>query len=372
MRYLRNCVYSFYCITALPDIVQASTDLHIAFFSPGHERSDNPTGQFWPESSKFANAVAVDLNIRLDTYYAQRNYLKMQQQIASVLRGKDKPDYLLLVNERFALTPQIRDINQSGIPFFLAYNHLQKQNTAAPILIPRQHYKNWIGSLVPDNHYAGAMLADTLIQSIAPSSAKILVLAGDNLTSAAKLREQGLRETLKKYPNAQILERLVGEWEYDTPRKRVLGAMRRHSAINVIWSANGAMALGALDALKDPAYEGKRPLIGSINWDPEEITAIKQNEIAVSIGGHFMTAGISLILLHDYHQGIDFKHDGGSYQQRRLFHSITAADLGPNAIIENRDWREIDFRGFSKYHNRQITRYDFSPNSLLKAIEKPQ
>lgn len=342
----------------------SSSPLRIAFFSPGHQQSDNPTGQFWPESSRFAAAVAEKLGIELDVHYADRDYLKMQQQISKLLRGSDRPDYLLLVNERFALTPQIHDINQSEVPFFLAYNHLQKPGSKS-LLTPRSDYKNWIGSLIPDNRYAGYALAKHLINQVQSKPPRILVLAGNNITSSAVLREHGLALALQQHPNAQIRERIVGNWGFAEPRRKITGILHRHPDINMIWSANGPMALGALEGLLASENNHSALTVGSINWDPEELVAIESGQLSVSFGGHFMTAGLSLILINDYHHGIDFKNDGGIYQQRQLFYPASAQVIKRHPILKNRQWDQIDFRRMSKHHNPKLDKYDFRLESLL-------
>ncbi|MAZ88121.1 MAG: hypothetical protein CL693_10780 [Cellvibrionaceae bacterium] len=337
---------------------------HVVFFNPGFMQSDNPTGQFWPESTSFIQAVAEDLGVTLEVQHANRDSLRMQRQIGEVLGRPKRPDYLLLVNERFALSQQFRLINQAGIPFFSAYNHVTREGM--PAAFPRETYRNWIGALVPDNHYAGYELAQRLISELEPTPAKFLILAGDNVTSAAKLRELGLQEALKHHSHARIVERIVGEWGYHLPRQKVAGLLRRHPEINVIWSANGAMARGALNAITtaNPKFDF-HPIIGSINWDSDEISMLQKRQLSTSIGGHFMTAGLSLVLIYDFHHGIDFQNDGGRYQRRRLFHGITVEDLQRYPILTSRHWRQLDFRRLSKHHSPHLDRYDFSINSLL-------
>lgn len=368
---LKICLSVFALTTPAVATAQESrpaSALRIAFFSPGYQQSDNPTGQFWPESSRFAAAVATKLGIELDIHYADRNYLKMQQQVSELLRGNNRPDYLLLVNEQFALTPQIREINQSGVPFFLAYNHLQKPGSKS-LLTPRTDYKNWIGSLIPDNRYAGYALAKHLIKQIQSKPPRILVLAANNITSSAVLREHGLALALQQHPSAQIRERIVGNWGFAEPRRKIAGILHRHPDINMIWSANGPMALGALEGLLASETHHSALTIGSINWDPEELAAIESGQLSVSFGGHFMTAGLSLILINDYHHGIDFKTDGGIYQQRRLFYPASAQVIKRHPVIKSRQWDQIEFRRMSKHRNPKLDKYDFRLESLLNTSD---
>jgi len=339
--------------------------LQVVFFNPGHANIDNPTGSFWPEASQFTQAVADDLGIELETHYANRDLRLMRQQILSVIGREDKPDYLLLVNERFALNPLFEQIDAAGIPFFLAYNHHSK-STLAEQPQPRRHHSHWLGALVPDNQYAGYRLAQTLMEAVAPAPPRFLAYSGDNVTSASRLRTAGLMQLLNEATEASLSSLVVGQWGYEIPRQRTRALLAHHPDTNIIWAANGPMAIGAHQAITDTAITSKLK-IGSINWDKEEIDALQNGVISRSLGGHFMTAGWSLIMLYDYHQGIDFSDDGGRYQQRRIFEEVTADNLEPFLPwLLNRHWQPLDFRVMSKAENPALKHYQFTFSELLK------
>lgn len=348
----------------LPFVVQADhKTLHVVFISPGHASSDNPTGHFWPEASEFANAVAEDLGINLEILYGQRDSFRMQRLLKQVIERQEKPDYLLLVNERFALTPLFEELDSAKLPFFLAYNHHSK-GTLEQQPKPRKHHKHWLGALLPDNEYAGFRLAELLIQANDSGPVNILAFQGDNVTSAAVLRARGLRLVLKQFPRARLVYSISGEWSYDIPHKHTAGLLRRYPQVNAIWAANGAMALGAINAMESIEANSSLP-VASINWDVTEIEALQQEKLYASVGGHFMTAGWSLILLHDYHHGLDFVFDGGAYQQRRLFDALTRENVQQYLpLLQRPDWRALNFKRLSKHYNSELERYRFSVMDL--------
>jgi len=349
-----------YLLTAAPALA-----LEVAFFNPGHANLDNPTGSFWPEASQFTQAVADDLGIELETHFANRDLRLMRQQILSVIARENKPDYLLLVNERFALNPLFEQIDASGIPFFLAYNHYNK-STLSEQPQPRHHHSHWLGSLVPDNQYAGYRLAQTLMEAVAPEPPQFLAYSGDNVTSASRLRRAGLMQLLSEADEARLNSLVVGQWGYEIPRQRTGALLARHPETNIIWAANGPMAIGAYQSIADTALK-LNIKIGSINWDKEEIVALQNGVISSSLGGHFMTAGWSLIMLYDYHQGIDFSGDGGRYQQRRIFEEVTTNNLGQFLPwLLSRQWQSLDFKVMSKAENPAIQHYQFIFSELLK------
>ncbi len=80
-----------------------------------------------------------------------------------------------------------------------------------------------------------------------------------------------------------------------------------------------------------------------------------------------MTAGMSLVLLYDYHQGIDFVDDGGLLQKRRLFSALTQQQVNRYPLLSSRDWSKIDYSQLSKFHNKDRNRYNFDIQELIRA-----
>ncbi len=360
------------CLLASPQITKP---IHVTFINPGHASVDNPTGQFWPEAGQFAQAVADDLGIKLEILYGNRDRVHLRQLLMDVIKRDHKPDYLLLVNERFALTSLFDAVDKSAIPFFLAYNHYSKFiNRPQPT--PREYHKYWLGSLLPDNEYAGYRLAKMLIASTGGKPAKFLAYSGDTVTSASLLRTQGLQRALAESPHAQLARLVPGEWRYDIPEQRTVSFLQRQPDINLIWAANGAMGLGAIKGVdkRDTREEStsiNKPArsitIASINWDADEIAALQQGQLYASVGGHFMTAGWSLIMLYDYHHGHDFAADGGVYQQRKIFEAVTR-DTVPEylPVLSTRQWDSLNFKVMSKTYNPDLQYYQFNLGTLLK------
>lgn len=99
--------------------------MHVVFFNPGYEQPNNPTGTFWPDSNSVMQAVANDFDIQLESFYANRDIRLMRQQVEEVISREDKPDYLLLVNERFALNALFPAIEGLRYSLLLSLQPLQ-------------------------------------------------------------------------------------------------------------------------------------------------------------------------------------------------------------------------------------------------------
>lgn len=139
-----------------------------------------------------------------------------------------------------------------------------------------------------------------------------------------------------------------------------------------MWAANDNMALGLIDGAKE---EGMRPgkdfVVGGIDWLPEALDAVKNGQMAVSIGGHFVEGMWALIMMYDYLNGFDFKEDHGvSIQTRMLALDKIAIDKLGNLTekFSQSNLNRVDFSHFSKTHNPELKSYTFDIASLLSRL----
>jgi hypothetical protein len=85
----------------------------------------------------------------------------------------------------------------------------------------------------------------------------------------------------------------------------------------------------------------------------------------VTIGGHFLAGAVALILIHDYHNGIDFVDDTG-VQMITPVYPITAGNIQKYIkVLDRTKWNKIDFRRFSKKYNPDLKHYDFTPENFF-------
>lgn len=345
--------------------------VHIVFLNPGKSDPNDPTGGFWHSVTSFMEAAAEDLNIELETIYSERNHVLMKEQAKSVIARQNPPDYLIVVNEKLAADDIIRNANLERIKTFLLLNRFYGRQSEI-MGQPREKFRFWIGSLVPDNHWAGYQLTRKIITSALRNSkdqnGQIVALAGDFITPASVERNRGMKAALKEFPNVKLKQSIVCNWRKDKARQSIFGLLRRYPKTTAVWTANDPMALGAIEGALDAGRRpGKDIFIGGINWDSPALDMIRKGKLTVSMGGHFMTGGWALVLIHDYSHGIDFSEGGNAQLEKRIFGLLDENNIEPYyEKFGGRDWRAIDFRKFSKVYNHSLKDYDFSVEALLR------
>jgi len=160
---------------------------------------------------------------------------------------------------------------------------------------------------------------------------------------------------------------LACQWSKDFARDKALIFLKRYPELGAFWAANDPIALGAMEATD---MSGKKPgqdiYIGGLNWDAPALQKIREGSLTNSLGGHFMTGGWALVLLHDYHHGKDFAEEGTNLRMK-IFDEINTSNVDEYLKkFGKHEWSTIDFTRFSKVLNPAISKYDFSLNALLK------
>ncbi len=331
----------------------------VVFLNPG-ESSDKGTGDFWLNVSKAMQSAADDFGMSLEILYADRDQLLAQQQADEVLARNLPPDFLVIVNEKMIAEPIIRKANAKGVRTLLILNGFSDRQQLA-MGKPREKFPCWIGELIPDNRKAGYMLAKQLTDQIyiknpQVKNINILALIGDYVTQASRDREKGLQDFLAENPTVQLKHRYVGLWNQQRAEKIVMAALQKNIDIDVIWSANDAMALGALSAIKQ---QSRRILVGGINWDASALQKLAKNELSVDVGGHFILGGWALVLLNDYSKGRDFAFESLSFKPEGFSVLTATAPLQNFSGFPQTQINAVDFLSLSKGDkSQQLYRFD--------------
>jgi ABC-type sugar transport system substrate-binding protein len=331
---------------------------HVIFINPGHQ-AINQTGPFWQNVSAFAQAAADDLNLDLSIRYAGRDHLLMAKLIEEAIA--QKPEYLLLVNEKSVLEPLLSKADAAGIKTYLMLNGLSKRPEDTM-------YKHWLGALTPDNRLAGYRLASILIEQglelKLDRKLKLFALLGDHSSHASLQRQKGLHDALRQQTDkVELLDEVVSHWSRPESYRKTFAYLSRFGPYDIIWAANDSMARGAIDAAIESDYIlGNNVRIGGMNWDPQDTLKPEQH---LSLGGHFSLGGFALVLLHEYHHGHlalknnivrdVFEHSGGQ----------TAKKL--KDLIKNKQLQNINFRRFSLAYQKEPLEMNLS--NLLVALD---
>ncbi|MFN3810580.1 MAG: ABC transporter substrate-binding protein [Roseateles asaccharophilus] len=339
--------------------------MNVSFINPG--RSDEA---FWLTATQAMQAAARSLGIQLEVLYAEREperALRLAREIAG-RPAPQRPDYVLLVNEKGTLVSNAQTLGAAGIKTFAVFNGLLPQERK--IWAPRQSLPLLLGSLVPDAREAGYLTAKALIQQALRAQPggrlQMLAIAGDRSTPNSIARNEGMRQAVAEAPQVELAETVFADWRRDLAREQMLGLLQRHPEARLVWAGNDQMALGAMEALKQM---GSRPglehHVSAINTSNEAMQALIEGRLDALAGGHFLAGAWALVMLYDHQQGRDFA-DEGLELERPMF-TLFAKPTARRFLKQfGSGIRELDMRPYSKHLNPQVQSYRFTIGPLLK------
>ncbi len=232
---------------------------------------------------------------------------------------------------------------------------------------PREIYKYWLGTIIPDNIYAGKLISESLINT--KIKGKLIAIGGSRSTPASIERLEGLNSLLENHQDIELVQTVYGEWNRDDSYTKAYGLLQRYDNIRFIWAANDPMAIGGIEAAKKLNITlGEDLFVSGLNWSDEAFLAISKNEMVASVGGHFTLGGCTLMILYDHYNGIDFANSEGLRLKLNLFKTINKNNIENDSVfIDPESWKLIDFKKYTKKH-AQMDNYFFSIDNFLKAI----
>ncbi len=284
---------------------------------------------------------------------------------------------MILVGEKNIGSLSVEIANKAGIKALLfgALTLPEQEKIGSP----REKLLHWIGQMQIDDFTAGYQVAKSIIDqaiqaNLYHSDGKlyILALAGVFETSFNEERVRGLRAALEEYKDVVLLQVVPAYWQIDKAEAVTEGLLYRYQTgqeipIAAIWSANTAMALGAIQgARKYNLVPGKDIFVSGIDYMADGIRKVQSGEMVSVVGGFFADIAWLLVMAHDHHLGRDFI---GEPDKTEIFSlGKHNADLFMANFAE-KNWDKIDFTQFSRVLNPQVQHYDFSFKAILEQLE---
>lgn len=347
--------------------VSAKT-LDVVFLDPG--KHDEP---FWSNYVRFMQAAAPQLDIRLEVIVAERNHVLQLQQGREVLARAHLPDYLIVVNEKRVAEVLLKEADAHHVPTLLA--HVRLDADQAKLLgAPRSKLKHWIGQIESDNVASGQRSAQALFELTLPrlkrqaTTPHLLVLNGVMATVAAPDRRQGLLAALPTGAEQLKWQELELDWSRDAARSSVSRSLSLQPDINLIWAANNAMAMGAIDAVKALGRQpGKDIWIAgaALGVVADEAAAVKSGELAATVGGQYLNGAFGLVMLRDLADGRRIGNASKWSVMASVTPAITASNISEwQAAFAPDGWSSLPFR---KLLNPKCkTGYQFGASWLIR------
>ena len=290
-----------------------------------------------------ARAAAEDLELNFELIHSGPSRKEIFDAISERIEQQAKPDYALIVNYRMGAEQALQFLDDHGVKSFLFNADLTEEGEAL-IGGPREKLPHWIGRLIPDDERAGYDLAKYLIaeaQKQKPGQKlRMIGISGSYASTAAVKRVKGLRRAVAESENVELAQVVTARWSPSVARQKYSLLKNRYGDFDIVWVANDSMAMGVLEEI-DP--ETEQVLVGGMDWTPEALAALNDGRLSASMGGHILDMGYSLAILKHYHEGCDYAVSDTDASLDSVLSIMTTEKEAYEELIENRDWRSLDF-----------------------------
>jgi ABC-type sugar transport system substrate-binding protein len=323
---------------------------------------------FYDVFAEVAGAAARQLHVDFETIGCGGSAERFLECGRTLARQARPPGYVLLPDYMDAGRELVPALDEAGLQVLLVAEGLSSAARAA-LGGPRQKHPHWLGEILPDDTEAGYLLAKALARAAregglaaGPGKLQVGILSGDQ-SSAGLARFRGWARLKTEDPGVEQASFQYAAWERDKAKSATTLMLRSQPQIGLVWAANDAMALGALEAACEAGrVPGKDILLGGIDLGHEALVAVSEGSLAVSIGGHFLDGARALLLAHDHHHGRDFE----PWSRRSPLVSATPESAARyRRFVEARGWREVDFTRFSRTASPHGEPPDFTLDSIL-------
>ena len=325
----------------------------------------NP-GTFYEIFADFLRVAARQLEVDFEAVDGAKDPAIMLNRSREVATGSRRPDYMLLVNYQGAGHDLLAVNATAGVGTFFVVEGMAGAETGTG---GGRRPTGYLGQIVPDDVEAGRMLAQILTDSArargmvdAGGTIQVGAIAGEH-TQAGNARFRGLQTVVREHPDIVQAGFQYGTWEEQPAKEAASLMLRAMPEIRVLWCANDAMALGALDAAVEAGRQpGKDILIGGIDLIDRALAEVAAGRLEVSIGGHLVDGVRALILLHDHHEKRDL------IPQTRTTHLVAVQTAQADRYLRfmrERSWRQVDFTRFSRLRNPDVSEASLSLDSIL-------
>jgi ribose transport system substrate-binding protein len=225
----------------------------------------NTTNPAYENFRRGADKAAAAMGARTRHYVPNKpdNVDEQKALVAQALL--DKPDLILFVPvDDIAMVGALNTITEAGIPVVTAVSQISGKVVT------------FVGS---DDVDVGYKEARTLFTQLG-GSGKVVVIEGIPSSPTSRDRSRGFQRALAEFPGVELLESGIGNYARTDARAVMSAMLKKHPQIDGVIAANDAMALGALEIMRDA---GRTATVVGANGILEAVKQIDAGGLLASV-----------------------------------------------------------------------------------------
>lgn len=359
MVYLKSIVSAFClvfvtCVGAQnhPNINQLSpTKARVLMLLPQAKISHWPA--FREITEQAATQLQLDLSVAVLAEDGQGRFAYISQ-LQNLIR-EQKPDYLVALFTQ-QVEKQIIRLAKENKVHMVSIDVDMQDKELKKIGLPSQNGRYWIAHLAQDHEQTGRLIAERLLNlaklnQIPKSNIEMMALGSTKHDSAGRQRQAGLAQVMAANPNVNLNPVVHSKLKPSEALKQSQLILKTGKKINLVWTADVALAQGVYDAKKLMKTESKNFILGSVGWHNPAFSLAEQHPQFFSLGGQSAYGAWAMVLIYDH-----FYAEPYPTNQSTVIHP-TLSVLNHQNVQEVKTWfaeggwSDTNFRSFSQSGN---------------------
>jgi ABC-type sugar transport system substrate-binding protein len=317
---------------------------------------------------QFSLLVSKQLDVELyilNFELGDGNRFQSAKALEKTITSTFKPDFIIGMFWMNGESLLLDIIDKYKIPF-ISFNSSLTSEQFSEVGLPGEKHPYWLAHMAPDDVVVGKTVAQRLIATI--DNGTMIAIAGDRTSHSSNNRVKGLQQSVNSTNEIELLQIVRTDWSKKDAKDKTAQLLQRfkENKVNLVWTAGDYLAHGAIEAIKQSGLvPGKDVFVAGVDWNKYSFQLIRNNEMEFSVGGHFIEAGIAVILAKDYLHGVDFREFTGLIIPTKM-EVLTKNNIDKiELLLEKSNWQTIDFKKLSKYHNPLLPQYVFTLSEIL-------
>jgi ribose transport system substrate-binding protein len=212
-----------------------------------------------------ADKAAAAMGARTRHYVPNKPDNVDEQKVLVEQALLEKPDLILFVPvDDVAMVGTLNRITEAGIPVVTAVSQISGKIVT------------FVGS---DDVEVGYKEARALFAKLG-GKGRVVEIEGIPSSPTSRDRSRGFARALAEFPGIELLESGVGNYARTDARSVMAAMLKNHPQIDGVIAANDAMALGALDVMRDA---GRTATVVGANGILEAVTQIDAGALLASV-----------------------------------------------------------------------------------------
>lgn len=198
---------------------------------------------------------------------AQSDAAKQNSQVDNLI-AQNVDAIIMIPFDREAQVPAVKAAKKAGIPMIELC-----ASTAA-----KDDRTSYVGS---DDKVSGMLQMEELAKR-AGGKGNMVILHGPTGQNAEVMRHTGAMEVLEEYPDIKIVAEKVCNWSRAEAMAAVENILQSGMDVDIIFSENDEMAMGALKAIEGSG-KGQDIIIGGVDAIPDALQAVIDGKLACTV-----------------------------------------------------------------------------------------